>query len=427
MHLVRNALAAIDRAGIITLRTRTDGDRIVVEVAGSGRGIEADRLTTLFEPQLSNGARRVRAGLGLFISNDVVPRHEGTLTAESEPGGAAPSRSRYPCAHSPAACALPRTGPPSGPSPNGSPPIDGLQSMLDARHASIRATGADPFLGERIDQALAGEDVADVRGEELVVSTELVDPGAFAANILKPIGERLDAGRTSSARQRALRDAIAGMRYGAAVRRLALLALAALGACVDPGAKVEPAATGQQASVERAPPPKAGAARERLAITPSHARIEWVGAKATREHPGRFSRFAGELRLDPQRLERSEVEVRIQIASLVAEPQRLADHLRSVDFLDADRFPHATFRSVAIAREVGTSATHRVSGDLALHGETRRVTFPATVKLERERVSVRAEFSINRLDFGIAAKRSDAMVRERVAVRLELDLPREGG
>ena len=66
-------------------------------------------------------------------------------------------------------------------------------------------------------------------------------------------------------------------------------------------------------------------------------------------------------------------------------------------------------------------------GDLALHGETRRVTFPATVKLERERVSVRAEFSINRLDFGIAAKRSDAMVRERVAVRLELDLPREGG
>ncbi len=86
MHLVRNALAAIDRAGIITLRTRTDGDRIVVEVADSGRGIGADRLTTLFEPQLSNGARRVRAGLGLFISNDVVPRHDGTLTVESEPG-----------------------------------------------------------------------------------------------------------------------------------------------------------------------------------------------------------------------------------------------------------------------------------------------------------------------------------------------------
>src|SRR6266571_4330603 len=63
---------------------------------------------------------------------------------------------------------------------------------------------------------------------------------------------------------------------------------------------------------------------------------------------GRFARWNGSLTLDQARPERSQVEVRIEAASIdTHEPQRDA-HLRSADFLDADKYPELTFRSTHI-------------------------------------------------------------------------------
>ena len=169
--------------------------------------------------------------------------------------------------------------------------------------------------------------------------------------------------------------------------------------------------------------PRSKGELERLPITPDNTRIEWIAAKLDVKEPGSFRLFAGEVRLDPQRIERSEVEVRIETASLLAEPDRLADHLRDVDFLGVEQFPVAHFRSVSITPSSDGDSTYRVTGDLTLHGHIRRITFPAQIT-QGKSLSVRADFSINRIDFDIAPKRPDHLLRHLVAIRLALDLPR---
>jgi polyisoprenoid-binding protein YceI len=83
-------------------------------------------------------------------------------------------------------------------------------------------------------------------------------------------------------------------------------------------------------------------------IDPPHTII-----RATARHlaltrvEGRFTRFAGQIRIaDP--LERSSVDVSIESASIDTGNADRDRHLRSADFLDAERFPTLAFRSTAV-------------------------------------------------------------------------------
>jgi polyisoprenoid-binding protein YceI len=192
--------------------------------------------------------------------------------------------------------------------------------------------------------------------------------------------------------------------------------------CKDPGAEVTAAKveapTGEQAA---AAPSDATAAS--LPINPSNSKIEFVGAKVTASHPGGFTDFAGEVALgDP--IERSRIDVTIQTASLYADKEKLTKHLKSPDFFDVAKFPTATFRSTEIKKE---STGHTITGDLTLHGVTKRISFPATIEATDSQVSANAEFSINRKDFAIDYPgMQDDLIRDLVVIKLALTLPRQG-
>jgi polyisoprenoid-binding protein YceI len=199
-----------------------------------------------------------------------------------------------------------------------------------------------------------------------------------------------------------------------------------LGACVDPAEQV-PAAVSEQAARQPAAPSTSpgGAAREVLVIGPDNSRIEWVGSKVTRAHEGRFTQFSGQVHLDPTAIERSRVAVTIDVTSLQVQPERLARHLRDPDFLDVARFPQARFESHTLTPRADEPHGYRVEGELQLHGVTRRIAFPARIELGR-RLRADAEFSIDRMDFDIATRRGDDLVRRGVVICLHLDLPRRG-
>ena len=195
--------------------------------------------------------------------------------------------------------------------------------------------------------------------------------------------------------------------------------------CKNPGAEVVPA------KVEAAPGSKAEAApsgeadatsASSLAITPSNSKIEFVGAKVTASHDGGFTDFSGEVDLgDP--VEASAIELTIQTNSLFADKEKLTKHLKSPDFFDVTKFPTATFRSTEIKKD---GEGHTISGDLTLHGVTKRISFPATVTVTESEVTANAEFSINRQDFGIAyAGMKDDLIRDLVVIKLSLQLPRQ--
>ena len=198
-----------------------------------------------------------------------------------------------------------------------------------------------------------------------------------------------------------------------------LVITTALVGCKNPGADVAPA------SVEAAPESEAKAAPGKplasLSIDPSNSKVEFVGAKVTASHPGGFTDFSGKLDLgDP--LEQSRIEITIQTASLYADKDKLTKHLKSPDFFDVAQFPTAVFRSTEIKKE---GEGHLISGDLTLHGVTKRISFPASVAVTEAQVSANSEFSIDRKDFGIVYPgMPDDLIRDLVVIKLSLALPR---
>lgn len=87
-NLLENALKFTDPPGTLGLRTRRSPETFEVEVWDTGRGIEADKLVTLFEPFVQGSAEDAGKGwgLGLSICRTLMEAHGGRLTAESTPG-----------------------------------------------------------------------------------------------------------------------------------------------------------------------------------------------------------------------------------------------------------------------------------------------------------------------------------------------------
>jgi signal transduction histidine kinase len=86
-NLIDNAADALGEAGTITLRTRTDGDGVVVEVEDDGPGIPPETQPRIFDSFFTTKPPGQGTGLGLDISyNIVVHRHRGDIGVESRPG-----------------------------------------------------------------------------------------------------------------------------------------------------------------------------------------------------------------------------------------------------------------------------------------------------------------------------------------------------
>jgi signal transduction histidine kinase len=86
-NLIDNAVAAMNGKGALNLRTRQDGDWLVVEVEDNGPGIPTAVQAKIFDPFFTTKAPGEGTGLGLNIAhNIIVQKHGGQLTVESQPG-----------------------------------------------------------------------------------------------------------------------------------------------------------------------------------------------------------------------------------------------------------------------------------------------------------------------------------------------------
>jgi signal transduction histidine kinase len=84
-NLLDNAAKASVAGGAIVVRTRAaDDGRTAIEIADSGRGIEARDLARIFEPFFTT--RPDGTGLGLAICRKLVQAHAGEIVVRSAPG-----------------------------------------------------------------------------------------------------------------------------------------------------------------------------------------------------------------------------------------------------------------------------------------------------------------------------------------------------
>jgi signal transduction histidine kinase len=86
MNLLLNAVQAIEDSGEIRVTTLQDGDDVVVSVSDTGRGMSPEVRSRVFEPFFTTKEVGQGTGLGLSISYDIVRKHGGSLTVDSEVG-----------------------------------------------------------------------------------------------------------------------------------------------------------------------------------------------------------------------------------------------------------------------------------------------------------------------------------------------------
>jgi two-component system, NtrC family, sensor kinase len=86
LNLVNNSLDAMPQGGTLAVRASESDDKVRVDITDSGSGIAAELLPRIFDPWVTTKPAGRGTGLGLSITRDVITRHGGTITAESEPG-----------------------------------------------------------------------------------------------------------------------------------------------------------------------------------------------------------------------------------------------------------------------------------------------------------------------------------------------------
>jgi len=86
LNLFLNALDAMPKGGWLSVLTRVERGKAVIEVSDTGAGIQPEHLSRIYDPFFTTKAIGRGTGLGLSITYGIVREHEGTIGCESEVG-----------------------------------------------------------------------------------------------------------------------------------------------------------------------------------------------------------------------------------------------------------------------------------------------------------------------------------------------------
>nr|WP_320133335.1 YceI family protein [uncultured Holophaga sp.] len=158
-------------------------------------------------------------------------------------------------------------------------------------------------------------------------------------------------------------------------------------------------------------------------IDPVHSEIGFRIRHLVSKTSGHYTRFKGTIRIDPQAIPKSSVDVAIEAASISTDSDARDKHLRSDDFFAVEKYPAITFKSVAV-KEVAKGKIE-VYGDLTMHGVTRRITIPMSIlgTMKDPQGKVHAGFegalTLDRNAFGITS--FPGMLGDQVEVTLNVE------
>lgn len=169
-------------------------------------------------------------------------------------------------------------------------------------------------------------------------------------------------------------------------------------------------------------------AAQTFEIDKAHTSIEFaVDHLVISKVRGDFRDFSGSIELDEQGAVQR-VSSAIEVKSIDTGIQNRDEHLKSADFFDAENYPEISFQSKSIRRDGAKSI---LIGDLTMHGVTKEIELPFTVKgpikgpKGETRIGFQASTVINRKDFGMtwsnALETGGLVVGDEVEVSISLE------
>ena len=164
-------------------------------------------------------------------------------------------------------------------------------------------------------------------------------------------------------------------------------------------------------------------------IDVAHSRLGFVARHAMiTKVRGAFNDFEGKAFIDAENPEKSQVTITIQAESIDTRNEQRDAHLRSNDFLDLATYPQITFASTKVEPQSGD--VYRVTGDLAIRGVTKPITFDleftgsAVDPFGNIRVGLEGSVKINRKDWGVnwnaALEAGGFLVSEEITLEFEI-------
>jgi polyisoprenoid-binding protein YceI len=158
-------------------------------------------------------------------------------------------------------------------------------------------------------------------------------------------------------------------------------------------------------------------------LSPEGSTIALSGSTASGKFSARFQRVSARFQMNGNDVVGSSFQLNIEAASLSADTEVTTIQLKSASFLDVDRYTKASFVATNFVAVEPPSETvsHRITGNLTLHGVLKSITFPAVVRVNDETLHITGIISAKRSELGVVgAGQGDDELQD--GFRLELDL-----
>jgi signal transduction histidine kinase len=94
LNVVINAIQAVEKKGRVEVSAAVADGRVCVAVSDDGPGIPPNKLASVFDPYYTTKSEG--SGLGLWIAQQIVVAHGGSLQAQNRPSGGAVVTMRLP-------------------------------------------------------------------------------------------------------------------------------------------------------------------------------------------------------------------------------------------------------------------------------------------------------------------------------------------
>ena len=173
--------------------------------------------------------------------------------------------------------------------------------------------------------------------------------------------------------------------------------------------------------------PAAGA-RTAWKLDPSHTLVEFSAKHMMiTTVKGRITDVEGVIYTDEKDPKKSSVEATLSAASIDTRTDQRDQHLRSADFLNAEKYPAIKFRSTRIE---GDKEHFKLTGDLTIRDVTRPITLDVDFEGRTkdpwggERVGFSAKGKIDRREFGLTWNQTletgGLLVGNEIKINLEI-------
>jgi polyisoprenoid-binding protein YceI len=161
-------------------------------------------------------------------------------------------------------------------------------------------------------------------------------------------------------------------------------------------------------------------------IDPMHSTAQFsvrhLGISTVR---GAFTKVSGSAKYDPADPAKTSLDASIEAASVDTRVEMRDNDLRSLNFLDAEKYPVITFHTKQV--KAAGAGKLEITGDLTIHGVTKEVVLDvdgpsAAVKdpWGNQRIGASATTKINRMDFGV--KGAPGLVGDEISITIDAEL-----